>query len=174
MMHAGNLHNTRINLHADLIFKGVIIPIKTNNTRSDLCTKIAFKFTLQYAFNVQNYCRYKSQTPFSAVQLIYSYIQCGSVFKTHNQNTPSNRYGHIGYKNVPNRIHVHLGQLGVHRSIKSPYAPRNFLNMEQLWEHITSKLKDISIGWKTHTSHSIHKTFRKLLLYSSSNTKSLR
>jgi len=43
-----------------------------NNHHTDFCTKTAFQFTLQYAFSVQKYCRYKSQTTFNAVQLIYS------------------------------------------------------------------------------------------------------
>jgi hypothetical protein len=43
-MHEGNLHNTRINLHTDLVFKGVIIPKKMNTTTSDFCTEIAFQF----------------------------------------------------------------------------------------------------------------------------------
>jgi len=77
---------------------------KLITTTSDFCTKNAFQFTLQYAFSVPKHCRYKIQTTFNAVQLIYRVWLV--VLKTQNQITPPKRYWHNGYKNVPSRIHV--------------------------------------------------------------------
>jgi len=67
-------------------------------------------------YNTPSACKNTAGTKFKQYSMQYNlYIQSGSVFKSQDQLTPPKRYWHYGYKNVPNRIHVHLGQLSVQR-----------------------------------------------------------